>query len=261
MRVRVLISAAVAAWLAGPVAGQGLHDPSSNYFQAADSPFASLPFGPDWFVVEDFEDGVLDGPVASATNGVVLLRSDVNGDSVDGDDGTIDNNGNSGGVVTGAFYSAGAAALEFLFAPELPGGRLPTHVGLVMTDALQSSPITLTAFRDGVALGQVSGFQVAELINVCLEDRFYGFIDPIGIDRVILQSGLSTDYALDHLQFGRLPCIADLAPPFGVLDLADINAFVAGFGAMDPSADLNTDGLFDLSDISLFVTSFLTGCP
>ncbi len=56
-------------------------------------------------------------------------------------------------------------------------------------------------------------------------------------------------------------CIADLAPPFGLIDLDDVNAFTAGFLAQDPIADLNADGLFDLSDINLFVDSFLAGCP
>lgn len=54
---------------------------------------------------------------------------------------------------------------------------------------------------------------------------------------------------------------ADLAAPFGLLDLADVNAFTTGFVAMDPIADLNTDGLFDLSDINLFATAFTAGCP
>lgn len=57
------------------------------------------------------------------------------------------------------------------------------------------------------------------------------------------------------------PCnAADLAPDFGVLDLADINAFVGGFGT-DPISDLNGDEIWDLIDINLFVTAFLAGCP
>ncbi|MBZ0172236.1 MAG: hypothetical protein K8E66_07650, partial [Phycisphaerales bacterium] len=32
-------------------------------------------------------------------------------------------------------------------------------------------------------------------------------------------------------------------------------------GTMDPIADLTADGLFDPSDINLFVTAFLAGCP
>lgn len=54
---------------------------------------------------------------------------------------------------------------------------------------------------------------------------------------------------------------ADLAEPYGTLDLADISAFVAAFVANDPIADLNTDELFDLTDLSAFVQAFTAGCP
>jgi len=55
---------------------------------------------------------------------------------------------------------------------------------------------------------------------------------------------------------------ADLAPPFGVLDLDDTDAFIAGFGSADAIADLaEPAGVFDLSDIDLFITAFLGGCP
>ena len=58
------------------------------------------------------------------------------------------------------------------------------------------------------------------------------------------------------------PCsIADNAEPFGLLDLADITAFVAAFSAGDPAADLDGSGLLDLADINLFVTAFTAGCP
>jgi hypothetical protein len=56
-------------------------------------------------------------------------------------------------------------------------------------------------------------------------------------------------------------CLADLADPRGVLDLADISVFVSGFLASDPVADLNSDGVFDLADISIFVDAFVGGCP
>lgn len=55
---------------------------------------------------------------------------------------------------------------------------------------------------------------------------------------------------------------ADLAPPFGVLDLADLQAFIIAFIGMDPAADLAPPtGVFDLSDLSAFITAFLAGCP
>jgi hypothetical protein len=66
-------------------------------------------------------------------------------------------------------------------------------------------------------------------------------------------------YVLDPVNAG---CnIADLAEPFGTLDLADITAFVSAFTSQDPAADLNPDGLFDLADITAFVGAFNGGCP
>jgi choice-of-anchor B domain-containing protein len=57
-------------------------------------------------------------------------------------------------------------------------------------------------------------------------------------------------------------CVADIAEPFGVLDLSDINAFVAGFITQDPVADLAEPfGVFDLADIGAFTQAFVAGCP
>ena len=61
---------------------------------------------------------------------------------------------------------------------------------------------------------------------------------------------------------GAQPCnAADLAPPFEVLDLSDINAFIDGFTTQQPSGDLNGNGIWDLTDIGLFVNAFTGGCP
>ena len=54
---------------------------------------------------------------------------------------------------------------------------------------------------------------------------------------------------------------ADLAPPLGTLDLADITAFVTAFTSGDQIADLDNSGLFDLADITAFVGAFTAGCP
>lgn len=57
-------------------------------------------------------------------------------------------------------------------------------------------------------------------------------------------------------------CPADLAEPAGVLDLADVSAFTAGFVSQDPIADLAEPfGVFDLGDVAAFVGSFMGGCP
>lgn len=58
------------------------------------------------------------------------------------------------------------------------------------------------------------------------------------------------------------PCnAADLAHIYGVLDLADLNAFINGFVNQQPIADLNGDGVWDLRDIQIFIADFVAGCP
>ncbi len=52
---------------------------------------------------------------------------------------------------------------------------------------------------------------------------------------------------------------ADIAPPCGLLDLADILAFVTAFSNQDPIADMDNSGLFDLADVLAFVTIFQKG--
>ena len=55
---------------------------------------------------------------------------------------------------------------------------------------------------------------------------------------------------------------ADIAAPFGVLDLADIGAFVGAFTTQQPAADLAAPfGVYDLADLSAFVGAFVAGCP
>ena len=55
---------------------------------------------------------------------------------------------------------------------------------------------------------------------------------------------------------------ADIAEPFGVLDLGDVQAFVTGFLGQDPIADLAAPfGVYDLGDLQAFIASFTAGCP
>ena len=55
---------------------------------------------------------------------------------------------------------------------------------------------------------------------------------------------------------------ADLAEPFGVLDLADVQGFIAAFVSGDPAADLvPPEGVLDLADLQAFLVEFTGGCP
>lgn len=61
---------------------------------------------------------------------------------------------------------------------------------------------------------------------------------------------------------GGAPCLADLAEPMGVLDLADLQAFVGAFVAQGGTADLAPPfGVLDLADVQAFVGAFVAGCP
>ncbi|MBZ0171403.1 MAG: hypothetical protein K8E66_03395 [Phycisphaerales bacterium] len=55
---------------------------------------------------------------------------------------------------------------------------------------------------------------------------------------------------------------ADVAEPFDVLDLADVQAFVAAFVGGDPLADVAPPfGVLDLADVQAFISAFIAGCP
>ena len=56
--------------------------------------------------------------------------------------------------------------------------------------------------------------------------------------------------------------LADIAEPYNVLDLADINAFISGFTFQDEISDIAEPiGVWDLTDITTFITGFQAGCP
>lgn len=55
---------------------------------------------------------------------------------------------------------------------------------------------------------------------------------------------------------------ADTAPPFGLLDLADANTFVAAFTNQGDAADIAVPfGVWDLNDVVVFIDAFIAGCP
>lgn len=57
-------------------------------------------------------------------------------------------------------------------------------------------------------------------------------------------------------------CLADLAPPFGVLNFFDIAAYIALFNAGDPRADLAAPfGTINFFDLSTYIGLFNAGCP
>lgn len=78
-----------------------------------------------------------------------------------------------------------------------------------------------------------------------------------------LVSFTSQDFSRKSLVLLTLPqadCPADLNSD-GLLDLADITIFVQAFQDGESTADFNGDGLLDLADIVAFIEDFIRGCP
>ena len=99
-----------------------------------------------------------------------------------------------------------------------------------------------------------------------VNDAFTPFIElpTFGADTVTPPgSGFFDDFSLVNLgPAGPMPCApADLAEPFGLLDGADVNAFITAFGGGEAAADLNDDGVVDGADVNSFITQFGAGCP
>jgi hypothetical protein len=88
----------------------------------------------------------------------------------------------------------------------------------------------------------------------------FGDLNHDGRDDLVV--GYSGNTCVRVFYAAAAACPADLAPPAGVLDLADVQAFIGGFVAQDPIADLAQPfGVFDLADVQAFVASFNAGCP
>ncbi|MAY75681.1 MAG: hypothetical protein CMJ31_13385 [Phycisphaerae bacterium] len=91
--------------------------------------------------------------------------------------------------------------------------------------------------------------------------------EPIGLPPVDLSTGEMWREqrfpTFDPADYGLVACgAADLAAPWGVLDLPDVIALLQAFGDEDPVADYVAPfGQFDIADIVAFLQIFGDGCP
>lgn len=205
------------AGLAPSVASAGLLAPTPYQSFAGDSPFSGTTFA--YFHLEDFEDGALNTPGVSADFGVIAQPGSAT-DSVDADDGLIDGSGLAGHSYYSNFESA---SITFTFDAAALGGNLPTHVGVVWTDvgrgtALAIDDVTFSAVDGaGVSLGTIGPFTLGDgnVLGGTLEDRFFGVTSANGIRGITLTMANSTDWELDHLQYGFVSPRVDAVPEPG----------------------------------------------
>lgn len=190
------------------------------YFSFADSSFAGIVFD-GYFHLEDFEDGLLNTPGVSSTSGGSVIGPSAQTDSVDADDGDIDGSG-SGGHSFFSGFPGGTDSFTFEFDANVLG-RLPTHVGIVWTDVGAATPTTgfgsvgFSAFGPGGSLGGLVSITLGDgsTFGATDEDHFFGVIDPLGVSRIIVSmAGISSDWEVDHLQYGAttVPLPAALGP-------------------------------------------------
>lgn len=182
------------------------------YLRESDSPFPCR--GAASFVLDTLEDDSLDIPGAS-TNGVFTYPAYGSiTDSVDFDDGVIDddcNRADAGRYCQSLFSGAGFIGISVSFVAPQDGGfgnALPTFAGLVWTDGEGS--VSFEAFgADGGSLGVLgpfdpedAGFPGPGVSRQTSEDRFFGVAHPDGISSIVLRNS-SGGIEVDHPQAGR----------------------------------------------------------
>ena len=153
---------------------------------------------------------------------------------------------------------SGASEYIDLFINDVSFGRLWEDDGedcnpAVTTETISLSPAFWASFGDEIVI------EVDRSNNVganCSSDSVSITVSYTGLNPVL---DANANGVIDTCEPN---CnAADLTAPFGVLDLADLSAFITGFTSQSPIADLTGEGVFDLNDIAAFVTAFNAGCP
>ncbi len=85
--------------------------------------------------------------------------------------------------------------------------------------------------------------------------------DPVTPDVGFAGPGGMAVVDIGAYEFPR-DCLADFADPIGVLNIFDVQAFVAAFNAMSPAADLAAPfGTLNIFDLQAYITLYNAGCP
>jgi hypothetical protein len=187
-------------------------------------------------------------------------------------------------------YSSGASAADIAGSNATPGWAPNGWDGVVdcadiqyvidnfgdWNDIEQAVRMDLSADMNGdlVVDGDDVDFVLGVLETVRGDLNFDGVVDAADVAILTANLGTGTTYCEGDLNFDgvvdeqdlaliALGCnAADLAEPFGILDLADIIAFSDAFVNQNAAADLAPpQGVFDLADINAFVSAFTAGCP
>jgi hypothetical protein len=195
-------------FLGGPLVANATLIGPTPYLSSADSPF--LPStGFTYFHLDDFEDGLLNTPGASASGPGVCMA----GSTCFAGSGLIDSveNGQQGKDL----WASGS--ISFLFSAAVLGA-LPNAVGIVWTDG--AGTINFEAFdASNQSLGSLTGSHAdGSFTGGKSEDRFYGLTSLVGIARIVI-SNTAGGIEVDHLQYGLQGDVPTGVPEPGTLAL------------------------------------------
>jgi fibronectin-binding autotransporter adhesin len=168
---------------------------STAYVSRTNSPFfAGILAGT--VTLEAFERGAFNIAGVTASAGVTRPAG-ANTDSVDADDGLVDGSGNSGQ----SYFVAATNEVTFTFDAAVLG-RLPTKVGIVLTDGDHEGAGIEAFGTNGASLGVIGPFEIGDHDSTgqTAEDRFLGveFAGGISALRVYYPTA---GFEVDHLQF------------------------------------------------------------
>jgi hypothetical protein len=253
----------VAGWSSSALAGTATFVGPTPYLCIEDSPFDISGLGVTFFL-EDVEDGV-NTPGLSIVGGSPTGPGGIT-DSVDCDDGVIDNNGQMGK----SLFGGGQAGITMNFNARALGA-LPTSAGVVWTDGGATNTVTLEAFdENGVSLGTLVGENIGDggFSSDTAEDRFFGVHYEGGISKIymnLIPMGGGSGIEIDHIQYGAAgfaepdPCLPDLNDD-GFVDGADLGLLLSVWGTTGGNADLTEDGTVDGADLGLLLAAW-GDCP
>lgn len=214
IRITFLLFAATAVFSFETQAGTISFGPTP-YLSAADRPEGffcdECPI-----VLEDFEDNDATNTGLTFSDGRILLPNSLSGlddfvtDSVDGDDGSIDGNGNAGHSY---FYAGQSISISF--------SEPVTTAGLVWTDGdVALNSVIFEAFdSDMNLLGMINAGDLSDdyYTGQTAEDRFLGIQSMAGISMLtISNTGGGLGIEIDHIQYQNCP---ECVPEPGTLTL------------------------------------------
>ncbi len=157
-------------------------------------------------------------------------------------------NGND--TTTGDFFGASVAAASNLV---IAGAPFDDDSGIDSGSVYVFSAGTGTQLAKLLPSDGVAGAKFGQ--NVAFDGNWL----VVGAHGALDASGVKTGAAY---VFDFTPCsVADIGFPRGVINLNDLDAFVAAYLADDVLADCNGDNSVNGDDLDCFTDAFLAGCP